>query len=67
MLLVGSGQLTTEQFPFDLDTTSLALTILRQEKDIAYSVMDEMLGYIDEDGIIMVALHHSDAGVSTEI
>ncbi|KAG5342688.1 hypothetical protein C0989_010656 [Termitomyces sp. Mn162] len=39
----GKGQLTTEQFPFDLDTTSLALTVLRRDKKLAFSIMDEML------------------------
>jgi hypothetical protein len=50
----GKGQLTTEQFPFDLDTTSLGLTVLRREKELASSVMDEMLEYVDTDGIIQV-------------
>lgn len=52
--ITGKGQLTTEEFPFDLDTTSLALTILKRSKGIADSVMDEMLEYVDPDGIIQV-------------
>ena len=51
---VGKGQLTTEEFPFDLDTTSLGLTVLRRDKELASSVMDEMLDYVDTDGIIQV-------------
>ena len=51
---VGKGQLTTEQFPFDLDTTSLGLTVTRADRVIASSVIDEMLEYVDTDGIIQV-------------
>ncbi|KAG6861091.1 hypothetical protein C0995_004028 [Termitomyces sp. Mi166 len=54
----GKGQLTTEQFPFDLDTTSLALTVLRREKELAFSVMDEMLEYVGPDGIILTYFDH---------
>ncbi|KAG6857679.1 hypothetical protein H0H87_004095 [Tephrocybe sp. NHM501043] len=54
----GKGQLTTEQFPFDLDTTSLALTVLRRDKELACSVMDEMLEYVGPDGIILTYFDH---------
>ncbi|KAG6911133.1 hypothetical protein DXG01_003873 [Tephrocybe rancida] len=54
----GKGQLTTEQFPFDLDTTSLALTVLRRDKQIASSVIDEMLEYVGPDGIILTYFDH---------
>ena len=54
MNAAGKGQLTTEEFPFDLDTTSLGLTVLRRDKEVASSVMDEMLEYVDTDGIIQV-------------
>lgn len=54
--LSGKGQLTTEEFPFDLDTTSLGLTILKRGKDTANSVMNEMLEYVDPDGIIQVSI-----------
>ncbi|KAF9465045.1 HAD-like domain-containing protein [Collybia nuda] len=54
----GKGQLTTEQFPFDLDTTSLGLTIMQRDKIIASSVMDEMLEYVDDDGIIQTYFDH---------
>ncbi|KAI9763568.1 MAG: hypothetical protein M1840_000430 [Geoglossum simile] len=39
-------------FPYDLDTTSLALTVTKRDKEIANSVMDEMLEYTNADGII---------------
>lgn len=54
----GKGQLTTEEFPFDLDTTSLGLTILKRDKDTANSVMNEMLEYVDHDGIIQTYFDH---------
>lgn len=53
--ITGKGQLTTEEFPFDLDTTSLGLTILKRSREIADSVMDEMLEYVDPDGIIQAS------------
>lgn len=58
----GKGQLTTEEFPFDLDTTSLGLTVLKRDKEVAFSVMDEMLEYVDTDGIIQVCLLLSGLG-----
>ncbi|KAG2342940.1 HAD-like protein [Suillus weaverae] len=48
----GKPLLTTEEFPFDLDTTSLGLTVMGSPEDVAHSIMDEMLDYIDDDGII---------------
>lgn len=50
----GKGQLTTAEFPCDLDTTSIALTTLDSDKSTIDSVMDEMLEYVDADGIIQV-------------
>ncbi|KAG6871630.1 hypothetical protein C0995_002242 [Termitomyces sp. Mi166 len=54
----GKGQFTTEQFPSDLDTTSLALTVLHRKKELVFSVMDEMLKYVDPDGIILTYFDH---------
>ncbi|TFK75393.1 HAD-like protein [Pluteus cervinus] len=54
----GKGQLTTEEFPFDLDTTSLGLTVLRRDKEVAMAVMTEMLEYVDTDGIIQTYFDH---------
>ncbi|KAG1749471.1 HAD-like domain-containing protein [Suillus lakei] len=50
----GKPLLTTEEYPFDLDTTSLGLTLMGSPEDVAHSVMDDMLDYIDDDGIIQV-------------
>jgi len=54
----GKGQLTTEEFPPDLDTTSFGLTVLKYDKDTVHSVMDEMLGYVSADGIIQVSIQY---------
>jgi hypothetical protein len=51
----GKPTLTTETFPCDLDTTSIALTVTSRSKDVIYSVMDEMLKYVDKDGIVQVS------------
>jgi len=58
LLLFGPGksQLTTEEFPPDLDTTAIGLTVLKYDKDIVHSVMDEMLEYVSADGIIQVSI-----------
>ncbi|KAI0029804.1 HAD-like domain-containing protein [Vararia minispora EC-137] len=44
--------LTTAEFPYDMDTTSIGLTVLEYDPTIANYVMDEMLSYLDEDGIV---------------
>ena len=45
---------TTDEFPTDLDTTSIGLTVTQPDRQVVHSVMDEMLRYMTEDGIIMV-------------
>ncbi|KAG1881344.1 HAD-like domain-containing protein [Suillus tomentosus] len=57
-LVSGKPLLTTEEFPFDLDTTSLGLTVMGSPEDVAHSVMDDMLDYIDDDGIIQTYFDH---------
>ncbi|KAK0201388.1 HAD-like domain-containing protein [Desarmillaria ectypa] len=54
----GNGQLTTTEFPYDLDTTSLGLTVVRARVKVAASIMDEMLNYINEDGIVQTYFDH---------
>ncbi|KAH8822863.1 HAD-like domain-containing protein [Flagelloscypha sp. PMI_526] len=49
----GTAQLTSQDFPSDLDTTSLALTILDDiNDDERIRVMTKMLDYVNADGII---------------
>ncbi|KAI0029793.1 HAD-like domain-containing protein [Vararia minispora EC-137] len=50
--------LTTAEFPCDMDTTSIGLTVLQCDSDIANLVMDEMLLYLDEDGIVQTYFDH---------
>ncbi|KAI0083056.1 Haloacid dehalogenase-like hydrolase-domain-containing protein [Irpex rosettiformis] len=50
--------LTTSVFPFDFDTTSLALTIVDHDYGLVNAVMDEMLQFRDEDGIIQTYFDH---------
>jgi hypothetical protein len=50
----GTPKYTTKVYPDDLDTTSLALSTLHYEQDLAHSILDEMLDYVDEDGFVQV-------------
>ncbi|KAJ7274232.1 Haloacid dehalogenase-like hydrolase-domain-containing protein [Mycena rebaudengoi] len=54
----GESIFTTDVFPFDLDTTSLALTIVKPDEATVHSVMDEMLEYVNNDGIIQTYFDH---------
>lgn len=49
---------TTSDFPDDLDTTSLALSNVDCDPETTASVMDEMLEYLSEDGIVQVRVDH---------
>ncbi|KAH9171964.1 HAD-like domain-containing protein [Lactarius sanguifluus] len=42
---------TTDEYPYDLDTTSVGLMLTRPDDHVFDSVMDEMLQYTNEDGI----------------
>ncbi|PPR01294.1 hypothetical protein CVT24_006369 [Panaeolus cyanescens] len=54
------GVLTTEQFPNDLDTTSIGLTVSDHvDNATKHRVMDEMLKYRNSDGIIQVYFDHT--------
>ncbi|KAJ5928243.1 HAD-like protein [Penicillium verhagenii] len=50
---IGTPVLTQTVFPDDLDTTSLALMVLIQPDHIVHGVLDRMLEYVNEDGIIL--------------
>ncbi|KAI0064799.1 HAD-like protein [Artomyces pyxidatus] len=47
----GKPQFTTKSLPADLDTTSVGLMVTRPEDAVVNSVMEEMLGYVEADGI----------------
>ena len=50
--------LFSESFPDDMDTTSVALTVLRPDRALVNSILDEMLEYVDADGIMQVWVSH---------
>lgn len=50
----GTPKYTTRVYPDDLDTTSLAMSTLNYDPDLAHSILDEMLEYVDEDGFVQV-------------
>ncbi|TFK92720.1 HAD-like protein [Polyporus arcularius HHB13444] len=51
--------LFSETFPDDVDTTSVALTVLRPDRALVSSILDEMLNYVDADGIMQTYFDHS--------
>ena len=51
----GKGILTHEKFPDDLDTTSLGLVTMKPPKGHVHSIMDEMLTYLNDDGLPYVS------------
>ncbi|PPQ66159.1 hypothetical protein CVT26_010882 [Gymnopilus dilepis] len=54
------GVLTTQEFPNDLDTTSIGLTVSDHiDTATKHKVMDEMLKYQNSDGIMQVYFDHS--------
>ena len=54
----GPAVLTTKTFPDDLDTTALAFRNIESlEKANMSSIFDEMLEYVNEDGLFGVSLN----------
>ncbi|OBZ70946.1 Alpha-D-glucose-1-phosphate phosphatase YihX [Grifola frondosa] len=51
--------LFSEEFPDDLDTTSVALTVLQQDGELVSSIMDDMAKCVDSDGIIQTYFDRS--------
>ncbi|KAL4951902.1 HAD-like protein [Aspergillus filifer] len=49
----GKPKFTSQVYPDDMDTTALALGILDYEPVLAHSIIDEMLSYVNEDGLIL--------------
>jgi hypothetical protein len=53
------GVVTTEDFPYDLDTTSVGLSVCTHVDALTkHSVMDEMLTYRNADGIAQIYFDH---------
>nr|VWP00761.1 Chloride channel protein [Ganoderma boninense] len=51
--------LFSETFPDDVDTTSVALTVLDHDPELVSSILDEMLSLVDADGIMQTYFDHS--------
>ena len=54
-ILAEGPTLTTDEFPPDLDTTSIGLMVTQPDDHVFNSVMDEMLHYATSDRITMVS------------
>lgn len=52
---LGPPVLTQAQFPDDMDTTSLGITIINRPPHVANLVMDKMLQYLTPDGLMQVS------------
>ncbi|KAJ5606271.1 HAD-like protein [Penicillium lagena] len=48
----GKPKYTTDDYPPDLDTTSLGMIAFPPDEATAHSILDDMLDYVDEDGNI---------------
>ncbi|KAF8910343.1 Haloacid dehalogenase-like hydrolase-domain-containing protein [Mucidula mucida] len=55
----GKGQLTTENFPDDMDTTSLGCTIMQRDKSLVSGILDEILEYVDSYGVVQTYFDHN--------
>ena len=58
--------LTTDEFPPDLDTTSIGLMITQPDDQVFDSVMNEMLEYTNSDSITMVSRSQHSISRSTD-
>lgn len=50
----GKPKYTSQVYPDDMDTTALALVVLSYDAKLAHSILDEILSYVDEDGLVQV-------------
>jgi hypothetical protein len=51
----GEPVLTVSPFPDDLNATSTGLTVIERDESLTSSIMDEMLDYVNKDGIMQVS------------
>lgn len=59
-MFIDEPVLTDSNFPDDLDTTTLAFLGLEMAKEVTKSVMDDMLKYINSDGLLLVSFLKQD-------
>ncbi|OOQ89910.1 HAD-like protein [Penicillium brasilianum] len=50
----GKPKYTSQVYPDDMDTTALALVVLNYEASLAHSILDDVLNYVDEEGLVQV-------------
>lgn len=51
----GKPKYTSQRYPDDFDTTSLALVAMEYEPEAAHPILDEMLKHVNEDGLVPVS------------
>ena len=54
MFAYGPPVLTTDTYPDDIDTTTLALLKLDVTEDVKHKTMDDMLQCMNPDGLVYV-------------
>ncbi|KAF8586173.1 HAD-like protein [Ramaria rubella] len=54
-----SSMFWREQFPGDLDTAAIALTVADVDSSQKHRIMDEMLSFCDKDGLVQVYFDHN--------
>lgn len=54
MFAYGPPILTTDTYPDDLDTTTVALLTLDIPEHVKHKTMDDMLNYMNSDGLLYV-------------
>ncbi|OBZ71404.1 Alpha-D-glucose-1-phosphate phosphatase YihX [Grifola frondosa] len=55
----GKGILTYDHYPDDLDTTCLGLIVMKPSEEFVHSLIDEMLEYLNDDGIPLTYFDHN--------
>ncbi|PYI35256.1 HAD-like protein [Aspergillus indologenus CBS 114.80] len=50
----GRPKYTSQKYPDDFDTTSLALVAMDYEPEAAHPILDEMLEHVNEDGLVPI-------------
>ncbi|OJK00814.1 hypothetical protein ASPACDRAFT_1880339 [Aspergillus aculeatus ATCC 16872] len=50
----GRPKYTSQKYPDDFDTTSLALVAMEYEPEAAHPILDEMLKHVNEDGLVPI-------------
>lgn len=65
MFAYGPPVLSTNTYPDDLDTAALALMTLDVAEEIIHKTMDDMLYYLNPDGLVYVSDPQTNAVAGT--